>query len=1659
MICRITRLFLLTLFAAFLFGFGATLTEALDEEWTLQRTVPYDIDVFRDGMFLEDGQNGWMVGFIQYGRTHSGAALLKSTDGGAIWTEHEIGISYVIEALQFLDESNGWVVGNKGIISTSTDGGITWTTQTSGTESRLRDLFFIDQTTGWAVGDNTILFTTNGGEQWNGAATRYTSRFNAVTFPTQRNGWIVGNDGIMYRTSDAGSTWSVFSGPSTEDLTAIFFHDEQIGWIAGSNGTLLATTDGGLTWLPMTSGTVHKLHDLFFIDEQNGWTVGSMGTMLFTADGGYSWTPVQVPTSTTLTTLTLTAGGSGWACGEGGVCLVKRNTGTSWQHDLQGPNAKLVDVVFTDAKFGWACGWDGTILHTTDGGQQWLPQQSGLDALLFGIDFIDRHNGCIVTFEGNILRTTNGGEDWSVIQSPAGTFRSLDFHEPDHFWVVGEHNNMGVIFDVQADGSGYSIAAQVSIGGSLHDIRFADPSRGWAVGSNGTILHTSDGGQSWEVQVSGLEADLTHIQVYDTEKASIAGDFDGLLQTSDGGETWSPIQLPQGYSYGPIFFPTALTGWVVGRSEADGSVVMWSTTDGGSAWNPFSMPLEDGFSALHFVTEQEGWAVGEKGNIWYYTNLPLYAISGRALYCENEEPIGGTQVFLSGALNDTLETDEEGSFRFDGLRHGRSFCVDARMKETPQHVITSFDASLILSSLLGRYDLDACDSIAADVTGDKTIGSLDVSNILRYVVGQDVEGLTGQWTFSPGSHCFDDLQSDRSDERITGIIYGDVSQNWPGLPGIGVPEVLVQLPSGGAAAGTQFEKILFASSISLTPLDSLDIFSYQVQIEYDPSLLQVTAVKDTGLFTENWGSLFSKIDNIAGRIYIAKASTFPLPWSAATSAPLVRIHFSVNPRAASGSTSPLVLSSMIFNEGTPWSETVDVLFEVLKHTISGTVSYCSTQVAVPDVNIALAGDSTFYSSTDDIGWYLFSNLVKNRDYCVTTLSKENVPEHVVSSYDAACVFRHLAGSYPLGDCFLTAADVNRNGTIDSDDAQKILRSAVGESGSGHTATWSFTPPGVCYDVLPADQREQNYSAFIYGDVSGNYPGSIPSQDSPWLLVSIPDESVDPGATIGLSVLIDTFSTPVLDSLEIYSFDFHLRYDPYLLTALYVSTEGLPTEPWGTLQSIIDNETGSIRIGLAGADRFMPGLTQDIPLVKVDFLVNEEAALGTESSLILQDVLFNEGSPKTYRSGGSIHITGRNISGTIRYCDSQEPVDGITLQIFSFSTERATTAGDGTYLFSNLEIGHRYCVFTVNGRDLLPGQDVISSFDAALVLRHVIGLTPFSPCDSVAADVSGDGSITAYDASVLLRYVASYDIAPETLPISNTGTWHFEPQHRCFEQLLYNETSDYNAILHGDVTQNWPGSSAPKIAVGSGELIGQPKITPHSTNTFSLPLRLDDPKDILAADILLSYDPGEMQAIGARSTASTSDWECFYQVDPSGQIRIAMAGCREPLRSGAFVEIEFETSRDLRTDLSVAVEVSALFNEGQIPSPPTVRHSFKPWSSVPRSYGLAQNYPNPFNPSTTISYQLSAINDQTTQHAPLVTLRIFNLLGQEMKTLVNQHQEPGYYSITWDGTDSDGVQAASGVYFYCLTITGGASHAGSGSSPVVFTTTRKMLLLK
>ena len=142
----------------------------------------------------------------------------------------------------------------------------------------------------------------------------------------------------------------------------------------------------------------------------------------------------------------------------------------------------------------------------------------------------------------------------------------------------------------------------------------------------------------------------------------------------------------------------------------------------------------------------------------------------------------------------------------------------------------------------------------------------------------------------------------------------------------------------------------------------------------------------------------------------------------------------------------------------------------------------------------------------------------------------------------------------------------------------------------------------------------------------------------------------------------------------------------------------------------------------------------------------------------------------------------------------------------------------------------------------------------------------------------------------------------------------------------------------------------------------------------------------------------------------------------------------------------------------SVEISICDREGNLVG---IKRIYKERSNLPEGYMLSQNYPNPFNPVTSIQYavgsdQWSVISDQKTSSgqslrtmdnsAQHVTLKVYNILGRVVRTLVDEKKLPGTYQVVWDGKDQNKEEVASGIYFYKLKASD-------------YVETKKMILLK
>lgn len=375
---------------------------------------------------------GLLDGVSDLARAGASSTLGAVSGAGDIWLSLDLGYSWfpVVEglgvlpaswAINFLDEMNGWVVGDQGLTYRTTDGGWTWQLLNNGCGNEVTALDFADDDFGIAVTYHGFVFRTfDRGGHWAVTRLRETGEvfgrhegLEAVDILDESTVFVGGAGGLFYRSDDAGTNWTSLGYPYGQlaglDITAIKFTDGLNGWVAGLGGAdtaLYRTTDGGFFFTPIdtvvgsivaidaeadrvwaiTAGTriyrstdsgdtfawqtmpgnVYYLNDLDFVDADNGFVVGRFGYMARSVNGGASWTPMEYAQNENYYDVTMTSPTDILIVGYDSNSFrgfLKRSTngGASWSRTDLNPQ---FEESFSE-------------LHARPGGRYWLAGQAG----------------------------------------------------------------------------------------------------------------------------------------------------------------------------------------------------------------------------------------------------------------------------------------------------------------------------------------------------------------------------------------------------------------------------------------------------------------------------------------------------------------------------------------------------------------------------------------------------------------------------------------------------------------------------------------------------------------------------------------------------------------------------------------------------------------------------------------------------------------------------------------------------------------------------------------------------------------------------------------------------------------------------------------------------------------------------------------------------------------------------------------------------------------------------------------------------------------------------------------------------------------------------------------------------------------------------------
>jgi photosystem II stability/assembly factor-like uncharacterized protein len=293
-----------------------------------------------------------------------------------------------LSSVYFTDANTGYAVGSYGLLLKTTNGGNLWTQQTSGTAYALNSVFFANRNTGYAVGRNDsigggiILKTTNAGTQWTMMSFGVDNDImTSVYFTSPDTGYVTGVNGNILKTSDGGTIWTNQNTGTYNFLLSICFPNVNTGYAVGgydsasiTKGIILKTTNGGVSWINQNSGTTIWIESVFFVNADTGYAVGQWGLILKTTNGGNLWTQQTSATSNTIKSVFFVNADTGYVVvgevnsGVNGTILKTTNGGVQWIMQNAGTTEWLHSVFFTNADTGYAVGNSCIILKTDDGG-------------------------------------------------------------------------------------------------------------------------------------------------------------------------------------------------------------------------------------------------------------------------------------------------------------------------------------------------------------------------------------------------------------------------------------------------------------------------------------------------------------------------------------------------------------------------------------------------------------------------------------------------------------------------------------------------------------------------------------------------------------------------------------------------------------------------------------------------------------------------------------------------------------------------------------------------------------------------------------------------------------------------------------------------------------------------------------------------------------------------------------------------------------------------------------------------------------------------------------------------------------------------------------------------------------------------------------------
>jgi hypothetical protein len=250
---------------------------------------------------------------------------------------------------------------------------------------------------------------------------------------------------------------------------------------------------------------------------------------------------------------------------------------------------------------------------------------------------------------------------------------------------------------------------------------------------------------------------------------------------------------------------------------------------------------------------------------------------------------------------------------------------------------------------------------------------------------------------------------------------------------------------------------------------------------------------------------------------------------------------------------------------------------------------------------------------------------------------------------------------------------------------------------------------------------------------------------------------------------------------------------------------------------------------------------------------------------------------------------------------------------------------------------------------------------------------------------------------------------------------------------YNGNGTINVMDIVDMVNNIcgasPSSAHGPIPSAQGEIDRRLDLS----DRWTIPVSTRYVGEVAGMQLAVTYDPQGLIPVGIILTDRCQDMEVKWTDHQGRMTMLLFSEEGKVIRAGIgpLFSIAGATRVGRISESAFQIENAILVSpEGKVIDADVIVQSDQARTEVPHSSTLQQNWPNPFNMETDIRYQIA--EDGYPSHT---TLKIFNILGEEVRTLVDEVEGPGIYSVKWDGCDVRGQTCSSGMYFYRLSAGG------------------------